>query len=90
MLSLKPIFAEGRETRPNSRPVATAKPRTPSNASNDATMFAAVPFGEILPHPTALKRVGAEEKGVEKTPPPGGRVGAQKLTRAQRIVGRGE
>ena len=41
--------AEGRETRPNNRPVATANPSTPSSASKEAIRFAARPAGDILP-----------------------------------------
>ena len=43
------LKAEGRDTRPNSRPVATANPSTPVSASNDAITLAALPRGEMLP-----------------------------------------
>ena len=49
ILSLKPIFAEGRDTRPNNRPVATANPKTPTSDSTAATIFAPRLFGEMLP-----------------------------------------
>jgi hypothetical protein len=70
MFSLNPILAEGRETRPNSRPVATAKPRTPTNASSDATTFAAVPLGVMLPYPTVLSVWELKKKALRKRPHP--------------------
>ena len=90
MLSLNPIFAEGRETRPNSRPVATAKPRTPTNASSEATALAAVPFGEILPYPTVLSVWELKKKSLRKRRHRGGCIGALELARTQRVIGGGE
>ena len=49
MFGLNPIRAEGRETRPNSSPVATANPSTPNRASNAATKLADMLAGAILP-----------------------------------------
>ena len=49
IFSLKPILAEGLEIRPNSRPVATAKPISPTMASNAARPLALVVRGARLP-----------------------------------------
>ena len=68
MLSLNPILAEGRETRPNSRPVATAKPRTPSSASSEATTLAVVLLGVMLPYPTVLSVWELKKKPLRKRP----------------------
>ena len=46
---LNPILAEGRETRPNSSPVARAKPIRPSIASIAERQLAARPRGAIAP-----------------------------------------
>ena len=69
--SLNPIRAEGRDTRPNSRPVATAKPSTPTNASSAATKFAEAPWAQILPYPTVVSVWELKKKRVEETPPGG-------------------
>ena len=77
IFSLKPIFADGRETRPNSRPVATANPRTPTSDSIDATMLDPRLFGEMLPYPTVLSVCALKKKSLRNRPRFRGRVGAR-------------
>ena len=86
MFSLKPMRAEGRETRPKSSPVATASPSTPVSASRAATIFAPIPLGAMLPYPTVVSVWELKKNVSTKRPHGGGCVDALQLVGPDRVV----